>query len=156
MNNNISFDISAHKSISNENNWESISVTLNFELENNRVVVVFQDEQIAQIDLTHINDFVEQGMEQAWEQIQGAVDNGALDALFMAIPAGDPVFGCLLKAGISTTIGHTISCWNTTNGLGSLSGRIRKTIRCLGFNLLNILNSATRRALECMMRLGFG
>ena len=85
-------------------------------------------------------------------------DNSSIEEILSHIPAGDPLLGCLLKAGIVTTLGQVIKCHHKTQ-LNGADERLRKKIwniiRCLGANSQTMLAKASLRTVKCWLALGF-
>lgn len=74
--------------------------------------------------------------------------------LIDAVPAFDPIFGCALKAGISSTLGQTIACNEIVGSDGPVRQRAWRIIRCLGGHIGGIFSHTLWRAVRCMGSLG--
>jgi len=76
-----------------------------------------------------------------------------LEAAIDALPV-EPGLGCLVKAGVSTTVGQIIAC----NGrmAANLKGKrkVLQILRCLGVNSHVMLAKITWRTLRCIAFLG--
>jgi hypothetical protein len=79
-----------------------------------------------------------------------------------ALPVPDPLLGCILKSGITSTIGQVIRCNNSVllsrDGDAQLPAaeRVRLILRCLQANAGQIMKKAFWRTLRCWVTLGFG
>ena len=77
------------------------------------------------------------------------------------VPAGDPIFGCLVKAGVTSTIGQSLRCRNLhrqhDDKYRSASWRQKAQMitDCLWEHRKEISGRALKRALKCVARGGF-
>ena len=155
MENKISLDVSARKRAVNETDWQEVTVNIAFNFETGHAVVSTEGEKIGEIDLSKIDIPDHAFAEQAWDAIANAYSGSAIEDAIQAIPS-DPVFGCLVKAGISTTVGQTMNCYNSTPQTSALSQRVRETILCLGQNSNWMVLTASARTVRCMVMAGLG
>ena len=92
--------------------------------------------------------------------------NYPLNALFEEsqivdlIPAylfgGDPITGCLIRSGISTTVGQIIGCKNETAGvLPWFWNRVRELGKCLLISIPDMTAKMARKSVRCILRFGF-
>lgn len=154
MENEISFDISARKRKVGFTDWEEVALNLRFDFEAMEAIVTFEDHEIGRIDLSRIDLPGQAFAEQAWDAISNAYSGSPIEETIQAIPT-DPIFGCLIKAGVSTTVGQTMSCYNESyDAEGGLPARIRQTIICLGQNSIWMILTASTRTLRCIMMAG--
>ena len=79
-----------------------------------------------------------------------------LEEALQAIPVPDPVFGCMLKAGLTTTLGQTMKCYDQVKGASGGFRRVRRVFVCLAENGVGMIWTATSRSLRCMAMLGLG
>lgn len=155
MQNRVEFEVAARRRHLREDAWEQESVTLRFDFEERVAQVLYRGEEIGRIDLSRIDLPEDMPAEAAWSMIADAWDGSPIEQMIQMIP-GDPVVGCLLKAGISTTVGQTIRCYGQAAGARSFRERIKETLRCLGQNTIRMILTATARTLRCMVLLGLG
>lgn len=72
-----------------------------------------------------------------------------------ALLAGDPILGCLIRSGLSSTIGAILSCKNKTSEILWGHGRRLLAIgRCLRVSIPDFVIKTTIRALKCMSTFG--
>jgi hypothetical protein len=155
MQNQAEFEVAARRRHRREREWQEESVTLRFDLAEGVAQVLYRDEEVGRIDLSQIDIPEDTPAEIAWEMIAEAWEGSLIEEVIQSIPT-DPVVGCLLKAGISTTVGQTIRCYRQAVDVPSLSGRIRQTLLCLGDNTLRMIMTATARTLRCVVLAGLG
>jgi hypothetical protein len=72
-----------------------------------------------------------------------------------AIPAMDPIVGCLVRSGISATAGQLIHCKNESEDAPWFQQRARAIGRCLREHVYDIGFRTAFRAGRCIARLGF-
>jgi hypothetical protein len=84
----------------------------------------------------HIKTVLHDGGERAEQVIQG-------------IPAGDPVFGCLIRSGLSTAIGHLIKCNARVGSVQNVRRRVARIARCLRADSIAIGVKFILRTLKC-------
>ena len=68
---------------------------------------------------------------------------------------GDPLKGCLLRAGLSSVVGQVIHCKNETRDLDWYRARISAIGGCLKTNVGRIGSRTALRAAKCALRAGF-
>lgn len=153
----IEFEITARSRSLPDGDWleSSASVRMVFEEFGPVALVQIGDSEEIRINLAQVDMGLYTSFEEAWQKVLDACDGNALEQAIQAIP-GDPVLGCLIKAGISTTVGQTMRCYNECSGVEALRRRIRATIKCLGDNFVGMIFTATTRAFKCMILLGLG
>lgn len=100
------------------------------------------------LPLPDITDFLGNGSDISADDmiLDQALEPAVIEELIHLIPT-DPLFGCLVKGAISTTIGQTIRCWRTTRREAPISQRIRDIAGCLR-------EYGLRMALTFMYRVG--
>jgi len=84
-------------------------------------------------------------------------DGGAADRLadFVDyIPAGEPGLGCLLKAGVATTLAQMVKCHGLQPHIGTIGREVWAILRCLGVHSHVMLAKATLRTLRCWASFG--
>lgn len=120
--------------------------------------IYFENERRAVIHLRELVDFDPDAfesleMEEAWTTIAGILEDGgdALSAAIDSVPVPDPVFGCLLRAGISTAAGQIVSCYMAFRQVENIRQRIAHVLRCLSVNSLVMLSKFTWRTFKCAL-----
>jgi hypothetical protein len=69
---------------------------------------------------------------------------------------GDPLTGCLLRAGLSSVVGQVIRCKNETRGIDNwYFDRMRAMGGCLKTNVGRIGSRTALRAAKCALAAGF-
>jgi hypothetical protein len=68
--------------------------------------------------------------------------------------AGNPVTGCLLRAGLSAVVGQIIRCKKSTQGVEWYRPRLRQIGMCLRANIGSIGRRAAFRAAKCVLLVG--
>ena len=128
-------EVSARVSIEPGENEESAAVL--------KIVVIYQDQEIewsTPLDLYFSEDEV---VAQVIEMVP---------TMFLG---GDPITGCLIRSGLSATIGQLLTCKNHTVDERWLWPRSRAISRCLRNHGPDIAATAIGRALRCTLRAGF-
>jgi len=69
--------------------------------------------------------------------------------------AGDPIVGCLMRSGLSATIGQIIQCKNDTADYKWLKERMRAIGRCMKKSLPKMATMTVVRSVRCIMKFGF-
>lgn len=89
------------------------------------------------------------------EQVNDSLGDIVEEAI-SSIPVPDPIFGCLIKAGISATIGQAITCHGRINSqrIEGLIRRTRAIAGCLIQNAGGIFTRAVWRAAKCIATFG--
>jgi hypothetical protein len=86
-------------------------------------------------------------------------EESTIGAVLEFIPAhlfgGDPVVGCLVRSGISATVGEIVSCKNATSEEKWYRRRLSAMGRCLKAGAGSMLLKTGARALRCVARAGF-
>jgi hypothetical protein len=79
-----------------------------------------------------------------------------VEQLIDLIPTGDPIFGCLLRSGISTAAGQGLRCYLEQRKKDHTSKRrmIWEILRCMGHNSLRMLAKFTRKTFLCALSAG--
>lgn len=120
--------------------------------------IYFENERRAVIHFSELDDFDPDEfenleMEEAWATIAAVLEDGgdALSAIIDSIPVPDPVFGCLLRAGISTATGQIVSCYMAFRQVENIRQRIAHVLRCLSVNSLVMLSKFTWRTFKCAL-----
>lgn len=102
------------------------------------------------------NDFEDLEGPQAFDAVCKLMDDSSeLERIIKGIPAVDPIFGCIIKSGISTTVGQIVKCSKTVAKDSKLRRKIRDILKCLGVNKLSMLAQFTMRAIRCMLMAGW-
>ena len=120
--------------------------------------IYFENERRAVIKLAELSgfnpdEFENLEMEEAWATITEIMEDGgdAISAMIDSIPVPDPVFGCLLRAGISTAAGQIVSCYMAFHQVANIRSRIAHVLRCLSVNSLVMLSKFTWRTFKCAL-----
>lgn len=83
----------------------------------------------------------------------------SVEQVLEAIPAwaftGDPITGCMVRAGLSTVIGQVLNCKNETARIGTWRQRLLAMGRCMAHHVPDMTATAIRRTLGCIARFGF-
>ncbi len=79
----------------------------------------------------------------------------AIEQAIDAFPAIDPMLGCLIKSGVSATVGQIVRC----NNIGAphrdgINERIHKIFGCLKENIGPVARRAAAKTMWCWLRLG--
>jgi hypothetical protein len=77
--------------------------------------------------------------------------------LLDAVPAGDPFLGCLIKGGITASLGQAVRCYRDARAgqdEAAEESLLRTMFRCMRQNGLKILGNAATRAAKCAVTLG--
>jgi hypothetical protein len=91
------------------------------------------------------------------DKVAEAVESGLGDyvaGLIDAMPVPDPIFGCLLKAGISSTIGQAIACTEVVGLEGAVRQVVWRLARCMRDHIGGILTRTLWRTARCIVTLG--
>lgn len=67
------------------------------------------------------------------------------------ILAGDPILGCLIRSGISASVGQIILCKSHTEGEAWVRPRLRAVGHCLTESMPDMCAKAVYRAAKCMV-----
>lgn len=139
----------------------SVDFTVALEIgETRRIIIRHGDLDIAMIDLpTELqpDDVVAEGIaDLAWDVFSSLVAKAEFVEEFIdRIPSGDPILGCLIKAGISTTVGQLLKCYREFRDLSEWRAIARGVLRCLGANSARMVATAIWRTGKCALLLGF-
>ena len=79
----------------------------------------------------------------------------AIEKVHASFIAVDPVTGCLIRAGLSTSVGQIIKCKDETTTVEWTADRVRAIGGCLRENIPNMLLRAAFRAAACVFKAGF-
>ena len=150
---------------------QEISATLSLDLENRLIVVEIAGEEVGRISLdakgiVEADDADVDGAEEffgsAWRAVRDNIltERGdpvadTVEDLIEAVPAFDPVLGCLLRGAISAVVPQIIRCYRDIAPQHPEKWFLLGAIgRCLGEHGWRILGRASWRAFRCMMRGG--
>ncbi|WP_084419323.1 hypothetical protein [Henriciella litoralis] len=155
MEDQLSIDVIARRRHIKEAEWIEVKVTLKFEFPKPIVRVFVEDKHIGDINLDFIRIDGGDDLGPDWDPLESAYEGTPLENAIELIPV-DPVFGCLIKAGISTTLGQSIRCYDRARETHEgFRQRIRETFVCLGDSSVLMIMRATARTFRCMIMLGF-
>lgn len=79
----------------------------------------------------------------------------ALETIPSFVYGGDPILGCLIRAGCSATVGQIVICKDETVQVTQAWDRALAIGRCLRQNIPDMLTRAMLRAVRCIFRAGF-
>jgi hypothetical protein len=83
----------------------------------------------------------------------------SVEQVLEAIPAwaltGDPITGCMVRAGLSTVVGQLLNCKNETAQINAWRERLLALGRCMVRHVPDMTTTAIRRTLGCIARFGF-
>lgn len=170
MDNHFEVEITARE-VDQEGNERIVPLTLRIDLESMQAHVMYQKETLYTFNLAQLgdtlgkfpeNDATNEGFavgEPAayMEEIDSGFTQIAERALGIAelIPVGEPIFGCLLKGGISATLRQAIECSRTfTPDDLPLRERVGIVARCMRDNYMAVFTRSAWRAAVCFVRLG--
>lgn len=68
---------------------------------------------------------------------------------------GDPVSGCLIRSGLSVTIGQLVDCKNATADKNWFWERTKSMGRCLKQKFPDMCSRLAWRVTKCMLKVGF-
>lgn len=97
------------------------------------LVVRIQDREVLRVPLENLVD------ESIIDQIPGAL-----------FGAGDPVVGCLVRAGLSTAVAQVLQCRRQTEGESWYRPRIRAIGRCIRRSAGSMAIGMVTRAVRCI------
>jgi hypothetical protein len=166
----LSVEITARRQFRGDKPHE-IGAKLSLDFERRVIVVEIAGEEVGQISLNaegivEADDADVDGREEffgsAWRAVRDSIltEGGdpvadAVEDIIEAVPAVDPVLGCLLRGAISAVVPQIIRCYRDIApqhpGSWFLLGAIG---RCLGEHGWRMLGRASWRAFRCMMRGG--
>ena len=104
------------------------------------------------------HDDIEQGdaIDQAARDLLDAAGlDQAIETAIQSLPVPEPAFGCVIKAGISTTVGQMIRCHNRHRMIEQRRGRAWEIVKCLGINAPGMTIKAALRTLGCWLTFGY-
>ena len=79
----------------------------------------------------------------------------AIETAIQSLPVPEPAFGCVIKAGISTTVGQMIRCHNRHRMIEQRRSRAWEIVKCLGINAPGMTIKAALRTLGCWLTFGY-
>ncbi|MCR9194105.1 MAG: hypothetical protein NXH88_05185 [Hyphomonas sp.] len=79
--------------------------------------------------------------------------SGAIEELIQGFPT-EPGIGCLIKAGLSTSVGQLIECHHETRDWPLVTPKVRAMLRCLQVNVMAMGVRAFGRTVRCFVSLG--
>jgi hypothetical protein len=156
MDDNLEIEVKGKYRKSNKDKWHEEVFTLQLNTSENKIFVMYRDEPVGEVDLNQFGEnlddiFNNEDIDDRWERIRELIsDYGeGIEAAIESIPVPDPIFGCLIRAGISTTIGQLLECYPRTRLAKSFSQKIIPMLQCLGVNSLVMAGRFTMRTLKC-------
>ena len=114
----------------------------------------FADRDGGEIDLPEDLEHGDALGQAAQDLLDGAGLDEAIEAAIQAMPVPEPAFGCLIKAGVSTTVGQLIRCHNRHRRIEQRRNRAWQIVTCLGVNAPGMTIRAALRTLGCWLTLG--
>lgn len=168
----LSIEISARSYSPQGDGGVAIQAVLTLDLIHNQIVIEIEGEELGRIslDATPVAKADEADVDperiadEAWQALAEHLVDGegnpaadTFEAIIAAIPAGDPLLGCLLKGAISAGVGEIIRCHGKIlPHEETVRQKLRSIARCLGVHAWGILGRATVRSVRCMAAGGFG
>lgn len=140
--------------------WFTESVELLVSLRESSVQVLLHGKSIATVRLNlpidDVSDFLGNGLDilKDGRLIENEIGSAGIEDLIHMIPA-DPLFGCIVKSTVSTLIGQTIRCWQSTSNASSLRNRVRDIGGCLREHGVRMALTFMYRAGRCAALAGF-
>ena len=152
--------------------WLHVVFTVQYNPAKNIIIIIYENETIGSIELREFNEGFSEYLDElegskAWEeicnyvvpsktdQVEEVAEDNSIETFIDGIPAAEPVFGCLIKAGLSTTIGQIIRCNAELNSsvkeeepIGRRK-RIWLILRCLGVHTLSMSSKFVWRSVRC-------
>ena len=148
--------------------------TVRLNVPDNRIEVIHQDQIVGTIylarpDINQVADVDEpetlqlrEHIDNTWERICAFLEEGgreSIERIIDNIPAVDPVFGCLIRAALSTAIGQLLKCYAQDRPIeedlrhreGEINRRRQamRVLECLKNNLLAIGSRFAMRFWKC-------
>lgn len=155
----IVFDIVARRHDPQSDQRHEVPAQVKVDLTEMVATVSIEGTNIGRIRLADLNIPAEWAGDEAWSAIEGAWegigDHLSVDQVIQNVPVPDPIFGCILKSGISTTVGQTLRCRNEAIQTEEWRPYIRQILRCLSRNGTSMFLTALSRTFFCMATLGF-
>ncbi len=159
MDNNLEIEVVGRYRHNHIEQWNEEVFTVRLVPANRLINVIYHNEIIGTISLINLDE----GLNEVFDELDGPSAWNALHEFFLEnggefigdviqrIPAFDPVFGCLLKSGLSTAIGQLIECHSKTRAMEIelLRQKVLAMLRCLGVNSFAMAGKFTFRALRC-------
>lgn len=137
----IKFGITARRKHKAENEWYEHSVSLSLE----------EDEELGPVICISTDNFNDKF------PLNGLVEESEFIDWLPAhvFGAGDPITGCLIRSGLSTTIGQIISCRNETAAIKWFIQRAKAICFCVKDNIPAMTGKMALRATLCIVKGGF-
>jgi hypothetical protein len=147
----LSFAVTAQYRHLKEDHWQTVTVSLDYDFGENQITATFDG--IAVPITLSLKPFIDEVKSIVADAITPGLDR-AIERIIQGVPVPDPIFGCLLKAGISTLVGQLLRCLQQIREVPTFGQRVRETARCLRHNGIAMLSTAARRTFMCMVTLG--
>ncbi len=151
-------DKAQHKeTLSIEINWDKYKVTI---ASGNEILKVFEfselDVRVSSEDGSEFIPGMEEGelKDGVYDTVSEGIDEG-ISRIIDAMPVPDPIFGCLIKAGISSVVGQAIACNEVRGNYIQESNRFWQIVKCLREHLGGVASRTLWRTARCMIRMGF-
>jgi hypothetical protein len=141
--------------------WYPIKLRVEVRTAEEQAVLLYEDRVVGRIslrtDVPENDNFDGDGMDVEAEDAALAPALSEFDwaEAIDAIPAVDPVFGCLIRGAASTVIGQAIRCWKQVGVQDELRDRTWKVLGCLRESGTKMAFTFVCRAGMCMVKGGF-
>lgn len=106
----------------------------------------FEDNDRDLSDPEEVRDFLARMLDEG-----GVVDHIAQAADYIPV---EPGIGCVLKAGVCTTLSQLVQCHHEHRDEGSVTDRAWKVIKCLGAKSPFVIGKACLRTARCWLTAG--
>tara|TARA_R110002073_G_scaffold4213_3_gene28038 strand:- start:15399 stop:16004 length:606 start_codon:yes stop_codon:yes gene_type:complete len=129
----------------------------------NVLYIIHNGDNLGTINLNHYielgDTFDELEANDAFRKIADQVEENydtftdpaeAIELIINRLPAVDPIMGCFIKSGLSTSIGQIIRCNNTAQRELRGKRKVWELLKCLGQNKWNMVSKFTWRVLRCI------
>jgi hypothetical protein len=156
----IEFEIKGNYYSADENISKEVLFLVQYDDEQNCIKIKYNATTIARINLNDnisiTNNFDDLDAQDAFDEIYALMDDSsAIESVINDLPAVDPIFGCIIKSGLSTTIGQIIKCNKQVPKDSNFRKKLRPILDCLGKNKYTMLSKFTLRTLKCMLFFGW-
>lgn len=141
VNEKVTFAVAARKKSQDESDWLEWNVSVSLE----------DDPELGPAIQIEAGDFKESF------PLKGLLEETQLIDLLPAhvFAGGDPICGCLIRSGISATVGQLIDCRNETAGMEWFNPRAKAVYHCVRGNVPSMAGKMALRATVCIARGGF-
>lgn len=166
MNDRLTFEVSAKVTPPDGPPFEK-ALALELDLVNRRGAILDGDERLHEFEFSDVDVRMSDGVEtpggmnkdsglgtDAVGDFVGESIGRQIEAIIEAMPVPDPILGCALKAGISSTLGQALTCNEMVGPDGPMRRRLWAIARCMADHGGGLLTRTLWRGLRCMASLG--